>query len=353
MYTIVKVMNKIYYNVDRGNYIDILKFVLSLLVVFIHVHPKIDESLFFIVPISRCAVPLFFIMSSYFFFSKLKNTENQNKILLKFVKRNISLYLCWFIVLFFITNESKSYFSLGIIEGFKLIIFDFLFGSTFKASWFLSAQVLAITLIYIFSNFFHFNNKILFTLGIILYLFCCLSSNYYNLFSNYNSFITIYNLYPTIIYNSFPVAIIWIVIGKIICEYNIKKLKHKILYIILCFILLFLEKCIIDKLDCSVATDCYFMLIPLCPLIFLEILEVNKSINYGKVFRNLSTIIYCLHFSLIVLIKNILKTYTMTCQLQTNTFEFYLIICLFSILIALFIQKASKIKHLKVLRNFY
>ena len=46
----------------RGGLVDYLKFALSFLVVIIHsIKPD------FLSPILRCAVPLFFILSSYFF----------------------------------------------------------------------------------------------------------------------------------------------------------------------------------------------------------------------------------------------------------------------------------------------
>lgn len=76
---------------------DLIKFVLSLFVLAIHasVYPM---GLF---PWLRIAVPLFFMLSAYFVFSKLHSApaDQQKAILKNFVYRNLRLYLFWFVIL--------------------------------------------------------------------------------------------------------------------------------------------------------------------------------------------------------------------------------------------------------------
>lgn len=57
----------------RNPYIDIVKFVMALLVVAIHVHP-VEGELGFIIynVIARVADPMFFIITAYFFFAKIR-----------------------------------------------------------------------------------------------------------------------------------------------------------------------------------------------------------------------------------------------------------------------------------------
>ena len=78
------------------NSLDILKFVLSILIMVIHT--GIDKTI--ISPLLRIAVPLFFIISSFFFFSKINSISEKEKpaALLRFVKRNLGLYLFWAII---------------------------------------------------------------------------------------------------------------------------------------------------------------------------------------------------------------------------------------------------------------
>ena len=83
---------------DRQAIFDIVKFIMALMVVAIH------SSLFPMVlyPWLRLAVPMFFIISSYFFFGNLRKVETdkeKNKRLWKYVKRNLILYGFWFVVL--------------------------------------------------------------------------------------------------------------------------------------------------------------------------------------------------------------------------------------------------------------
>lgn len=51
--------------------LDLLKFVLSLMVVLIHVNPFPSTAMPYIMPVLRLAVPLFFVISSFFFFRKI------------------------------------------------------------------------------------------------------------------------------------------------------------------------------------------------------------------------------------------------------------------------------------------
>jgi len=132
---------------SNANY-DIVKIVLSLMVVAIH---SVGTPLIY--PWVRTAVPLFFILSSYFFFRSIdgKDYSDQKKSLVSFVKRNLRLYMFWFICLFPITLEKRQYFSDGYITGLKTILKFGLFNSTFVASWFIMALVLATIIIFLLS----------------------------------------------------------------------------------------------------------------------------------------------------------------------------------------------------------
>ena len=85
---------------------DVLKFVLSILIVSTH------TSLFegYITPLVRLAVPAFFMISGYFFFSKINSCdsiEKQRAYLKKSVSHNLKLYLFWFILLLPLTTRVK------------------------------------------------------------------------------------------------------------------------------------------------------------------------------------------------------------------------------------------------------
>ena len=131
---------------------DVVKFILSLLVLAIHstLYPMV------LYPWLRIAVPLFFIMSSYFLFSKLRDTseDKQKTILKKFTIRNLQLYLCWCIILLPITIyiRKTTWFSHDLSENISTILKSILFGSTFVASWFITATVIGSLIIYFLSK---------------------------------------------------------------------------------------------------------------------------------------------------------------------------------------------------------
>lgn len=73
--------------------LDVAKFVMAIMVVGIHTLGKYG-----IYPLFRIAVPLFFMISSYLFFSDPDKCGNVI-CLKKFCLRNIKLYTFWFIAL--------------------------------------------------------------------------------------------------------------------------------------------------------------------------------------------------------------------------------------------------------------
>ena len=155
-----------------GDKYDLLKLILSILIVLLHTRPL--PSL--LVPILRTAVPLFFIMSAFFFFNKIKQQAWSKQILLlkRFTKRNLRLYLFWFIVLFPVTLSRHSWFESGLMLGIIRMIRSFLFGSTFAASWFIMALVISVSIVTIASKC--VSNWWIASCSLILYVICSLDA---------------------------------------------------------------------------------------------------------------------------------------------------------------------------------
>ena len=90
---------------QKGNAIfDYTKFIMAIMVLAIH-SALLPELLY---PWLRLAVPLFFIISSYFFFKKYRSAESgaeRGKVIKKFLIRNLQLYSFWFIVLLIPTAD--------------------------------------------------------------------------------------------------------------------------------------------------------------------------------------------------------------------------------------------------------
>lgn len=110
--------------------VDAAKFVLSILVVAIHSYPFDGYAVFFN-PILRTAVPLFFLISSYFFFNHHKYLSDLEERVLhieKYVSRNLHLYLFWMLVFLMPTIRYRQWFSNGILNGLVLWTRSFFYG---------------------------------------------------------------------------------------------------------------------------------------------------------------------------------------------------------------------------------
>jgi len=188
--------------------IDVSKLILSLFVVSVHVNPFGEQLGDIRFPLTRIAVPLFFIFSSFFLFKKLGATgeaKERKRIIFDYCKRNLVLYFSWFIVLLPINAYVKDYFKGDILLSLKMIVVDLVTGSAFTGSWFILATIIGSLIVFFLSRY--IKNSVLIILGIIVNLICCSSGNYFTLIeeSFYGGLIS--NI-PFKIYLSFFVSII-------------------------------------------------------------------------------------------------------------------------------------------------
>ena len=128
-------------NEKRNIVFDLSKYILSIMVVAIH------SELFpnHLYPWLRIAVPLFFIISSYFLFFKVQqHPNNKNEIVRTFIKRNLELYVFWFVVsLPFTIYKRRVWWTGDIFHFFFTVLKNLLFSSTFTASWYITASIWA------------------------------------------------------------------------------------------------------------------------------------------------------------------------------------------------------------------
>lgn len=143
---------------------DILKFVMALIIVSIHIPIKNEYLSIF----QGVGVPVFFVLSSYFIFKKARNNSFRLNILETFLKRIGILYLFWFVVNIYFILIDKHYLDLGLIGGVYLVR-DLLFSYTYPGSWFLSALLLAVILIYLVKKI-NTPDFIIYSIAILIYV---------------------------------------------------------------------------------------------------------------------------------------------------------------------------------------
>ncbi|MBQ0164440.1 MAG: acyltransferase [Bacteroidales bacterium] len=339
-------MQKINYLYNGGGKYDILKITLAVLIVALHTRPLSND----FQPILRLAVPIFFIMTSFFFYNKVKDLgkEETNAALGKFVCRNLLLYLFWFIVLIPVTLYRHNWFDSGIVMGLARMIRSFLFGSTFAASWFITSSVIAVTLTTFISR--RCKNVWLLILSLLAYLFCSLDANYHHLICaapQIEKAFGLYHLALGVPYISFPSALVWIVMGKIIAEHQVKiSARFRYTALLIAFALLFVEHYIGYQKGWILDDDCYLFLLIVCPLIFIVISQYTVHPRHDMLMRKMSTMIYCSHLSLLTIIELCFSHY----GIEANRWLLFLL-CLASAFclscLILWLEEKRKIKILK------
>lgn len=327
---------------------DIVKFVLSIAVVAIH--SELFSGILY--PWLRLAVPLFFMISSFLLFGRLKDASDQAErkaIVFGFVKRNLKLYLFWFIALLPITIFLRQYF---IISEFNLwsvwgellrIVRDFVFGSTFRASWFIMALVIAVVLVSKLST--HFNNLFLFIGALFVYILVVLRSSYLSFFPE-TSFVydvlCFYETYLSVPYLSFPAALLWVVCGKWFAEQEYRYVGWFNALLILIFSFgLYVEWSFLKSVTGTATFDCYFFLLPLVVCIFSFLKNVRPVYTQvSLILRKYSVVIYALHGSVAFLLSLFIE----------SSVHVFCITLFFCIVIAWIVTGLEQIRILKFLR---
>lgn len=328
--------------------LDLLKFIMSIMVVAIHTQlfPMI------LYPWLRLAVPLFFITSSFLLYNKIKNNKNQEKEIIKnYVIRQLKFYLFWLIILLPVTIYYRSvWFENGLLLGIVKTITNTLFSSTFIASWFIVACFEGIIIFSVLSK--KIGRKIIFV-GLILYIICCLRSSYYDLLNDstfiYRLILNYERIMPSFV-SSFPVALIYIFVGKYFSE-NADKIKITIkdyIALVLLCILLFIEWKICYKLTGQYNNDCYFMLLPCTYFIFKICISMKLNIKKSKSLRMFSVICFPLHASIQPIISIILRQFIDNKNLLTTiTFILTVLCCFIAYKLIAKLEKNKKFSFLK------
>lgn len=195
------------------NGLDLLKFLMATAVVAIHVKPfdalPILKSI--TQPILTAAVPIFFLITAFLFFRKCYSLKHDERLeaLLRYCKRIGILYVVWFIIDFGYIYLRKNYFDNGMDGGVQLLK-DVFFASTFPGSWFLSASVVALVIVWGMSR----------CLGSWLTFVVSFSLSLYLLFHDSLPMVmqAPYNWYAETfreqVWLSFPSALVWVSMGE-------------------------------------------------------------------------------------------------------------------------------------------
>lgn len=328
--------------------LDVLKFVLSLAVVAIHSSLYLDV----LYPWVRLAVPLFFIMTGYFLFGKLKRTEDaqgRKAVLKGFVKRNLLLYLTWFILLSPVTFYMRDYFREGVVRGLVRLLRAFLFASTFRASWYIMACVIGALIVYGASRV--MKNRALICVFAVTGLISCLTSAYLPLVEANAALGSVYAGYQKVFSSpatSFFVSLFYLACGKCFAEGKMRLSRDSIVRLLVgSCICLYGEWRMVARLFGSVGSDCYFFLMPTAVLIFALFQSGQpREIRYSRYLRECSVVIYALHASLCSVIDHLVRA-IFHVRIAPVTFAGSLAICLLVYLALHWLRKRDRLRFLR------
>lgn len=281
------------------NSLDIFKFVLSILVLFIH--SEIDKTV--ISPLLRIAVPSFFLISSYLFFSKIENLtdeKDRRTALIRLVKRNLCLYIFWVVLqlplIIYGHHYHINFFTEGLLNTLKCIIL----GQAFTGSWYIIALIIGSVIIYFASK--KLSAEWLIVVTLPFYVICCFTTNYRGIFCADSFLIRFNTAYENItqcVFNtSLPGGLFWIAVGNYLAKKG-NGIKTHVLKILFAFSVLLIcaERYLIVRFGWQYLDDCYFTLILLCPVLFLLINGHKFAFTSRFRFREMSTLIFVIHGS--------------------------------------------------------
>lgn len=329
---------------------DLAKFVMAFLVVAIH------SSLFpsVLYPWLRMAVPLFFIISGYILFSRVEQTPEAGKsgCIIRYVQRNLKLYVVWCIILLPITLVlRRGWFANGVMSGIYYTVRSLLFGGIFSASWFLTASMTAVLLIYGMSQKLRMHWVL--AVAAVSYFLCCMHSRYMWLaeLCGLDSLLGGLEFLFGGIENSFFVALLWIAIGKAMAEKRTEcSVKRLVIGLIFWAVVLYVEHIVsVQIFHGAESADCYFALVPFCTYLFALLKAFkNVSIPHAKTLRICSTLIYVIHGSFLYCVRIALKLL----RISVPAWLIFLVTSIFLTLLSLlliYLSRYPKLCKLKML----
>ncbi len=283
------------------NSIDLFKFIAAMLVVAVHTHPFANTGAdYYFTCLCRIAVPFFFVATSYFFFRRPEPDIRA------YTKRLGTIYVLWLLLelpwvyeRFFVSFDHS--FPLQILNIFRCLVFS----NTWWDSWFIMASMIAVSMVCFLSRRCRWRNGSLLALAGVGYLISLTAAGYYGFADLFlNERMQFYHKAFTWCFcpaNSFVVALIYVVIGKVLAESDWEKWRicgsgwKTALLLLLFFAIGFVE---VHYMRWSVlVTDAWVFLPPLTMAGFVLLLQTDLKINakFARWMRDVSILVYILH----------------------------------------------------------
>lgn len=290
--------------------LDIAKFISAFLVICIHTGPLEDiskDANFVLVQIiARIAVPLFFIISGFLFFSKIEMdrewNDYENKRRLKhYVGRLLKIYVIWSILYLpfnYILMSNAGGISATSLLGY---VRDFFFTGSYYHLWFLPALMFSVFVVYILLS--KFSMRTTLVISVILYALGMAGNIYPQLIENIPYVSKVFDAYIKTFAttrNGLFFGVLFIALGAYFAKQRMLVARHSSLSFVAflgSLVLLFVEAYVLKENGfMHDLVSMYAMLIPTVCFLFMTLLNLNmKERGIYKVIRVLSLLIYTSH----------------------------------------------------------
>lgn len=312
----------------------------------IHVgYSRVNEMVFL-----KGAVPVFFILSSFFFFNKISKSPecDHGPILSKTIKRIAALYLFWFIVFLPFTIYANKWYCMSFGKFVERFAIELFLNNTFPASWFLSALLIGTIIVFLLRK----HKIIALLLFSFSYLLCCFFSSYYFPGQDVLSVpieierIRYWGGYDCIVFRSFFAGLYFIFLGKVFAEKGFMNMYLSLLLTILSVCLLYLENNFLHSIGFPRSNDSLISLMLFAPALVSLVANIGKTptiIDTANL-RKVSTIYYCSHYTFVI---------TMICTLSLSPMEMFAIVFTFCSILAWVLIRLSQNPRFKILRYSY
>jgi surface polysaccharide O-acyltransferase-like enzyme len=259
--------------IKRNLSIDILKFIMSFLIVGLHgkIFEDISNPLYYFVVsgITRIAVPIFLIVTGFYFYE-----VNMKENFKKWIKRLFYLYIIWTIIYYY-----------WVFLPYKAMIISIFFG--YYHLWYIIGSLYALILVWLIHNWGT-------TKQVCLLISCALLGILIQYIGNYSFEKLFYLIGPYIYRNGLFICFPFILIGYLINKFSFhKKIRRRVPLLIIGFLLM-LSEIYVNFLYNGKIFEILISLYFFCPILFIYVL--NKPLcSKSKTLSLYSTGIYLVH----------------------------------------------------------
>lgn len=280
---------------NRSNAIDVLKAVAALMVCYQHACGTGIASEY-LLSLARIAVPLFVMITGYFYMETVKLSKQKIQIK-KFFKIAVGMFILYFCVdvLSNLTSHNLSNYLMSFINPQNIFNF-FVFNDPIAAdhSWYMWAMIYVLLIVWLMP--FVWKNKVVRFIAIISVLLSVpLISKYYFLFSDTQPAMAVYRNFLI------PVSA-YFLIGITIRQYQDKIIciskRIRCALCILSILLIFSEKYLLSRLDLDQLSGTYFFTSVFAIMLFCLFLDMNVNNKYKRIAkfgRKYSLLFYVIH----------------------------------------------------------